>query len=422
MVESATPSGLAVIHRTVDPRRTTRAADPVVEPAEVIPSAAVETTGATPLSPQRWAGWPPNWATPLWSKSGWNGGALGWWGRVEQLTDTAWGCLDLNARVFASMPPYLVNASASLDADWMNNPDPLLYRGWSQFAKQLLWDYQLGEAFVMPTDWYVSGWPSRFHVVPPWLVTSDLDADGLPRHKIGTLDVTSVILHIPYQIRTDEVRGHGPLEVGQGRVLAANALARYATDLATSGGLPYALLVHPGRLTADQAAGLKWQWVGERVASMGLPGVLSGGVDLKVLSFDPEKMALVDLAGWTEARIAFLLGVPPPMAALPSGQDSLTYNTTVMIRDQHWQAGLKTFAGPLMEALSGWALPRGTTAEVNRDEYVRPAFVERTQGYVNLFNLREDDGRRAMELDEIREAERFDVAAPSPTLTSGVLQ
>jgi hypothetical protein len=421
-VESRTASGLVIAHRAAFPRDSV----PADEPAELVNSDVVEATnGATPMSPQRWAGWPPNWGPPTWNRgASLNGGGWpsGWWGRVETLTDTAWGCLDLNARVFAAMPPYLVNAAPSLDADWLKNPDPLLYRGWSQFAKQLLWDYQLGEAFVMPTAWYASGWPSRFHVVPPWLVTSDVDLDGLPRHKIGNLDVTDLILHIPYQIRTDEARGHGPLEAGSGRVVAASALARYATDLAVAGGLPYALLVHPGRLTADQAAELKWQWVGERMAAMGLPGVLSGGVDLKVLSFDPEKMALVDLAGWTEARIAFLLGVPPPMAALPSGQDSLTYNTTVMARDQHWQAGLNTFVVPLMEALSGWALPRGTTVEVNRDEYVRPALNERAEAYATLFGLVDEEGNRAITIAEIREAERYDLAAPSQTLTSGVLQ
>ena len=409
-MEVSTPSGLAVIQRAAFPRDRAPATTAAIADAVATPSSLV---------PERWAGWPPDWGPPAWTRSG---TPLAWSGQVEKLTDTAWGCLDLNARVFAAMPPYLNHSSASLGKEWLKNPDQILYRGWSAFAKQLLWDYQLGEAFVMPTDWYESGWPRQFHVVPPWKVTSDLDRYGLPRHKIGSLDVTAEIIHIPYQIRTDEVRGHGPLEVGTGRVVAANALARYATDLAASGGLPYAVLVHPGNLNDTQAKDLKWNWVSNRIASMGLPGVLSGGIDLKVLSLDPEKMALLDWAGWTEARIAFLLGVPPPMAALPSGQDSLTYNTTVMIRDQHWQAGLKTFAVPLMEALSERLLPRGTTVEVNRDDYVRPAFVERTAGYATLFGLQDNNGERAMTIAEIREAERFGVAAPSEALTSGVLQ
>ena len=50
-----------------------------------------------------------------------------------------------------------------------------------------------------------------------------------------------------------------------------------------------------------------------------------------------------------------------------------------MAREQHWQAGLKPKADPVVAAISGWALPRGTDLEVNRDEYVRPGPLERAQ-------------------------------------------
>ena len=36
-----------------------------------------------------------------------------------------------------------------------------------------------------------------------------------------------------------------------------------------------------------------------------------------------------------------------------------------------------------MGALSYWALPRGQAAELNRDEYSRPSFTERSQGWKN---------------------------------------
>ena len=84
------------------------------------------------IRPSPWSGWPAEWATPLWGN------------RVAELTDTAWACVDLNARVMSIMPPYLVGAAPSLNADWLNNPDPDLYRSWIEFAKQLLWDYPVG--------------------------------------------------------------------------------------------------------------------------------------------------------------------------------------------------------------------------------------------------------------------------------------
>ena len=49
-----------------------------------------------------------------------------------------------------------------------------MYGSWIEFAKQLLWDYQLGEAFVIATARYSTGWPARFHVVAPWLVNVEM--------------------------------------------------------------------------------------------------------------------------------------------------------------------------------------------------------------------------------------------------------
>ena len=100
-------------------------------------------------------------------------------GLQEPLTDTAWMCLDLNANQLSTMPPYLKNAAPTLIADWLNNPDPDCYTSWEEFAKQLFWDYQLGEAFVLATARYSTGWPARFHVVPPWWVAIEMD-DGRP--------------------------------------------------------------------------------------------------------------------------------------------------------------------------------------------------------------------------------------------------
>src|SRR5262245_61008163 len=105
--------------------------------------------------PAPWSGWPAEWWPPNWS------------GSPQALTDTAWTCIDLNASLLATMPPYLVGAAETLDDEWLRNPDPDLYTSWEEFAKQLFWDYQLGECFVIATARYATGWPARFHVVSP---------------------------------------------------------------------------------------------------------------------------------------------------------------------------------------------------------------------------------------------------------------
>jgi HK97 family phage portal protein len=341
--------------------------------------------------PQTWAGWPAEW-------------------------DTAWACVDLNASVFASMPPYLVNAAPSgIDDTWLVNPDPDLYTGWDEFAKQLLWDFQLGEAFVLCTARYASGWPARFHVIPPWTVNVEMDA-GHRRYSIGNREITDDLLHVRYQGTTADAHGHGPLEIGAGRLLASRMLMQYASGYAAAGGVPTSILEHPEDLTPEQAAELRSQWVTARVSALGEPAVLSGGVTWRATQTTPKDMALVDLAGWNDARIAVMLGVPPFLVGLPSGGDSMTYSNVTALFDYHWRAGLRPKAQLLMGALSGWLLPRSTVVEVNRDAYIRPGPKERAETAAILNGITDAQGNPVMTVDEIRSAERLDDRLPQGAL------
>jgi hypothetical protein len=91
--------------------------------------------------------------------------------------------------------------------------------------------------------------------------------------------------------------------------------------------------------------------------------------------------------------------------------------------DLHWRIGLRSKATRIMQALSGWALPRGTSIELNRDEYVEPQPLERAQTAQILFNIVDPvTGQRALTVDEIRDAERLDNSRPNDDLSSGVLK
>lgn len=357
------------------------------------------------LHASRWSGWPDEWFPPLFGP------------RVQELTDVAWACLDLNSSVLASMPPYLVGASSTLPSDWLNNPDPDQYASWADFARQLFWDFQLGEAFVVCTARYANGWPARFHLLPPWTVEVEWIA-GERTYWVGrSLLDSRDVLHLRYQSTVDDAHGHGPLESGRARMLAAAVLLRYATQFAQAGGVPSSVLEHPEELTAKQAQDLRNQWVLARMEGMGVPAVMSGGVTWKATQVNPMQSALVDLAAWNEARVAVLLGVPPFLVGLPTGGDSMTYSNVSSIFDYHWRAGLKPKAQRVMWALSQWLLPRGTGVEVNRDEYIRPGPLERAQYYDILLRT------GVVTVDEVREIERFSVQSPSiEGLTSGVLK
>ena len=150
---------------------------------------------------------------------------------------------------------------------------------------------------------------------------------------------------------------------------------------------------------------------------MGAPAVMSGGVTVTPFNINPRDMALLELRQFDEARIAVLLGVPPLLMGLPSGDTSMTYKNAEGIYDFHWRAFLKPKAATIMEAISNWALPSTQSVELNRDDYVKPTFTERTAGYQILFNLVDENGQRALTVEEIRQAERLavlDNTAPAP--------
>lgn len=361
------------------------------------------------IRPSAWSGWPAEWSTPNWG------------GQVAQLADTAWMCLDLNSSVLSTMPPYLVGAAPSLSADWMTNPNPDTYTSWEEFLKRLAWDYQaVGEVFVHADAYYATGWPSRFHILPPWSVNVEM-RDGLRHYTVGDLDITARMLHIRYVSSVDDAHGHGPLEAGAARLIAAEVWQRYATSLATSGGVPPSVLEHPEELTPEQSAALKAQWVAARQSSIGEPAVLSGGLMWKPTQVNPKDMALLELSQYTDSRIAALLGVPPYMLALQQG-DPNTYANATSLFDFHWRSSLRPKAQALMSSLSGWLLPRGTRVELNRDEYVQPGPYERAQTAQILNSIVDPaTGQSVLSVAEIRAAERLDNTAPQG-VAEGVLR
>lgn len=351
-----------------------------------------------------WDGWPADWATPNWSTHP----------GFAKLVDTAWACLDLNSRVLSTMPVYrLRNGVIEPPLSWMSNPDPTIYSSWSEFAKQVFWDYQLGEVFIMPSDFFANGWPSTFRVVPPWMVNVEMAA-GRRRYTIGTVDVTADILHIRYKSTTDDPRGHGPLEAGGARMVAASILQRYVSEIAETGGRPIYWVEVERRLTKSEADDALAQWVESRQRNLGKPALLSGGASLNSMPVASAKdMALLELAQFTEARIAMMLGVPPFLAALPSGGDSMTYSNVSSLFDFHDRSSLRPMATTVMSALSWWSLPRGQSAELNREEYTRPPLQDRAAAYVQLHGI------GAISSPEIRTMERLHGNVSAAALTGG---
>ena len=150
----------------------------------------------------------------------------------------------------------------------------------------------------------------------------------------------------------------------------------------------------------------------QRAQNPGYPAVLSGGLKWTPTALNPKDMALLELAQFTNSQIAVLLGVPPPLVGLPTAGESLTYNTVLMALDQHWRTGRRPMATTVMNGLSEWLLPRGTTVELNSDKYVQPGPLERAQTYEILSRIVDADGNPVLTVEQIQAAERFRAATP----------
>lgn len=355
-----------------------------------------------------WSGWPGDWSTPSW------GAQVG----LNKLIDTAWNCLDLNASVLASMPVYRMSSGqVGPPMSWMTNPDPMVYTSWQEFAKQLFWDYQMGEAFVLPMAHAADGYPLRFRVVPPWLINVEM-RNGRREYLLGSTDVTDDILHIRYQSNTADAHGHGPLEMAGARMTAAGMLQRYANKIAETGGTPMYWMEVDRRLNQAEAEDLLDRWVESRTRRAGEPALVSGNAKLnQAQSMSARDMTLLELAQFNEARISVALGVPPFLVGLPSG-DSMTYSNSESLFDFHDRSSLRPKAGAVMAALSGWSLPRGQTVELNRDEYTRPQLKELAESYKILIEAGVMDREEARTMLRLHGPAPRMPSAPAPAALS----
>lgn len=334
---------------------------------------ALEARALPILSASGFDGWPTGWATPDWQKV-----TTG----VDKLVDIAWQCLDLQSNIVSSMPVYRTKNGAVVDpVQWMNNPDPTIYSCWQEFAKQVFWDYQMGEVFIVPGVIGSDGYPSRFRVIPPAYV--DVQMSGGRRvYKIGTINVTDEILHIRYSSTTTDPRGRGPLEIAGAKMTQIRLLQRYANNLAETGGVPLYWLGIERRLTPSEGKDLLANWIESRGENAGHPAILGSGASLnQAKTMDAKEMGLLEISQFSESRIAGLLGVPPFLVGLAGASGSLTYSNISDLFDFHDRSSLRPKTRTIMESMSAWALPRGQAAEFNRDDYTRLPLDKRMAAY-----------------------------------------
>lgn len=351
-----------------------------------------------------WDGWPSEWNTPEWQIN------VG----LNKLVDIAWACLDMNSNIVSAMPIYRMRDERIVEPlTWMGNPDPAVYSSWGEFAKQLFWDFQLGEAFVLAMARGADGKPSRMRVIPPWMMTVDL-VRGQRVYKLGNLDVTDDVLHIRYQSNVADARGHGPLEVAGAKLTQIRLLQRYANNLAETGGVPLYWIGTDRKMTKGEATDLLQTWIETRSENAGHPAILGAGATLnQARTMDAKEMGLLEISQFSESRIAVLLGVPAFLVGLAGASGSLTYSNISDLFDFHDRSSLRPKSKLLMDALSEWALVRGQAVELNRDDYTRLPLNQRMQAYKTAIEM------EILTPDEIRIMERYYGKPAAQALTGG---
>jgi hypothetical protein len=370
----------------------------------------VESRSLPSFYPSPWAGWPSGWSTPDWDMSS----------RFNELVDVAWTCLDKNASALSTFPVYRTRNGRTISpSTWMVNPDPSIYSSWEEFAKQLFWDFQLGEVFIMEMSSFSDGFPMRFRVMPAWAFHVEF-VNGVRRYRIGDStgpDVTESILHIRYKSTTDSPRGVGPLEAAGGRMLTAGLLAKYTREVVATGGVALRTIDTEVSLEDNEAQDLISQYLATRMQNPSAPAVMDGGAKLvDHPAVNPKDLTMLEIAQFNESRIAVLLGIPPFLVGLSAGGDSMTYSNVTSLFDFHDRQTLRTLAAHVMGALSYWALPAGQKAELNRDEYSRPSFDQRADAWVKLKMA------EIVDAETVQRAERLlpgDETAPITAITGG---
>ena len=133
-------------------------------------------------------------------------------------------------------------------------------------------------------------------------------------------------------------RGFAPLKSVLREILGDEAAGQYAAALLHNMAVPGVILSPkddamggPSKEEAEAISAMYKQKFGGK--NRGAPMILSGAMNVEVVSFSPDQMNLSELRKIPEERVSAVLGVPAILAGLGAGLDAATYNNTRELRE-----------------------------------------------------------------------------------------
>jgi len=150
---------------------------------------------------------------------------------------------------------------------------------------------------------------------------------------------TNDIVHIRQGIDpNNHRRGFAPLKSVLREILGDEAAGQYAAALLHNMAVPGVILSPkddsmggPSKEEAEAISAMYKQKFGGK--NRGAPMILSGAMNVEVVSFSPDQMNLTELRKLPEERVSAVLGVPAILAGLGAGLDAATYNNTRELRE-----------------------------------------------------------------------------------------
>ena len=300
------------------------------------------------------------------------------WGDAS-LAEKVWVssvCQDLNASQISAMKIQWHGPPGVDEPAWVSSPDPSQFPNGIGDALYAINDQIDGWGYSLQyvTDFYSSGYPRRFTVIPSSACTPYFDANGRKVYKVGdtVLDNSRVV-----QIdRNPTTAAHGTSAI---RAFAQSAYSLLAAGdqsrQVSQGGIPQAVLKSENRLTAEQAAAAQEQWVTRTTARGSAPPVLGQGWSFEALSINPADLSLLETQDWNARVLAAAYGVPAILLniALTGG---LVYQNPEALMRAWWLTRLRTRSKRIMDAFSAQMLPSGQSVTQDATDITVEGSVE----------------------------------------------
>ena len=285
-------------------------------------------------------------------------------------------CLSVLATAFAEPRLQVFREDeAGQDKQLAKHPISKLFKRPNPFMSGAILSHYLVSSISVEGDAYLyknrnkKGQVVQLVPLMPSFVTPKGNVERLITHYEYTPTTDTVDLPVKdiVHIRTgidpnDHRRGYAPIKTVLREILGDEAAGQYSTALLHNMAIPGVILSPSGDAmggpTREEAEAIsemyKTKFGG---ANRGQPMVLTGAMNIDVVSFSPTDMNLIELRRLPEERVAAVMGVPAVLAGLGAGLNSATYNNTRELREYFTEQKLVPLWRTVADELTYQLLP-----------------------------------------------------------------